>query len=450
MKQLPKDAAKRLCHAARRLLPLREELLPGAVALAVIVALNVLMVEKHYDVFAHNTRGGFWAMFGGQCVVAGYDPILYLVLSSWKMLFVGFRHPLLLWMLYPAAELNGWLMENVGLNCAQIITAAMLTATELASLLLLHRLLRRVVGLGRGDTALLCALFFSFAYVMVPMVVPDHFALSQCLLLLTLYITGQSLRTRKPMPGWLSAALFTLLAGITLSNGPKAFMAQWAANGRKFWHWRNLLLAVAVPSALMLAVCFTVGSVPRHKTKAERLRDNKEEARMGVPIRHDRTGEPISTVGFFNWTDVTTPRLDTAVENLFGESIQLHQDHLLGDVWTDRPVVVRYRWAANYAAEAAVVLLFAFGAWCGRRDRFLWLCLAWFGFDMLLSMVLGFAINEIWIMGPHWLFVIPIAAAYAFKRRPGRSLAALRVAVLALAAWLWAYNGTLFVGWLME
>ena len=39
--------------------------------------------------------------------------------------------------------------------------------------------------------------------------------------------------------------------------------------------------------------------------------------------------------------------------------------------------------------------------------------------------------------------------AFAFKASAGRRLRALRAAVLALALWLWAYNGTLFVGYLV-
>ena len=112
-------------------------------------------------------------------------------------------------------------------------------------------------------------------------------------------------------------------------------------------------------------------------------------------------------------------------------------------------MVVRYSLAANYVVEAALVLLFALGAWCGRRERFAWLCLSWFAVDMALSMGLGFAINEIYIMGPHWLFVMPISMAYAMLRAKGAALKALRVATGCLAAWLWAYNGTLFVGFML-
>lgn len=388
-------------------------------------------------------------MFTGKFHVSGYDPILYLVMSVWRVLFNGFRHPLLLWMLYPAACLNEWLMPIAGINCAQLITAAMLTVADFASFVLFHRLLRDVVGLCRADTALLTALFFSFAYVMVPMVVPDHFAFSLCLLLLTLYVCGRHMRDGTPLSAPAAALLMVVTAGVTLSNGVKVALGQWMANGRRFFAWRNLLVAMALPSALLLWAGFSVGGVPQPKTDADLQQENANLRKNNMPTHADHGGEPISTVGFMNWTDATTSRLDAAVENLFGESLQLHSDHLLGDVWIDRPVVVRYSLAANYVVEAALVLLFALGAWCGRRERFAWLCLSWFAVDMALSMGLGFAINEIYIMGPHWLFVMPISMAYAMLRAKDAALKALRVATGCLAAWLWAYNGTLFVGFML-
>lgn len=427
----------------------REERWPALVALTVIVALNALMVGKYYGVFANNIHGGYWSMFTGKFHVSGYDPILYLVMSAWKVLFSGFRHPLLLWMLYPAARLNEWLMPVAGINCAQLITAAMLTVADFASFVLFHRLLRDVVSLGRADTALLSALFFSFAYVMVPMVVPDHFAFTLCLLLLTLYVCGCRMRDGRQLSGPATVALFVLTAGVTLSNGVKVFLAQLMANGRRFFGWRNLLLTVALPSALLLWAGLSVGGIPQPKTDADLEQENATLRKNRMPTHADHGGEPISTVGFMNWTDATTSRLDAAVENLFGESMQLHSDHLLGDVWIDRPVVVRYSLAANYVVEALLVALFALGLWCGRRERFVWLCVSWFAVDMILSMGLGFAINEVYIMGPHWLFVVPIAMAYALRQASGRGLTALRWALCCLAAWLWGYNGTLFAGYLL-
>ena len=141
------------------------------------------------------------------------------------------------------------------------------------------------------------------------------------------------------------------------------------------------------------------------------------------------------------WTDISTPRLESTVENLFGESIQLHQDHLLQDVLKDnRPVIVPYRWVANYVVEGIIALLFVLGIICGWRSRFLWTALAFFAFDVALHVGLGFGLNEVYIMSAHWLFVVPLAMGYLFKMVRGGLLVGLRCLTAALFFWLMGYN----------
>ena len=125
-----------------------------------------------------------------------------------------------------------------------------------------------------------------------------------------------------------------------------------------------------------------------------------------------------------------------------------HTDHVLGDVLINRPVIVPYRYAASYAVEAFVVLFFLAGIWMGRRSRFLWIALSWMGFDMIIHVVLGFGLNEVYIMSPHWLFVLPIAMAFALLRLRGRWLLAARVALMGLSVFLLAYNASLYVQYL--
>ena len=161
-------------------------------------------------------------------------------------------------------------------------------------------------------------------------------------------------------------------------------------------------------------------------------------------------GTPMAKGEFLRWTDVSTSRLETAVENLFGESLQLHRDHLLKDTLRSRPVIIPYRWAVSYVVEALIVLLFVAGIWCGRRSRFLWMCLSGFAFDMFLHLGLGFGINEVYIMSAHWLFVMPVAMAFLFKALSGRSLLVLRTLALLLTAYLFIYNGILTVGYLVS
>ena len=160
-----------------------------------------------------------------------------------------------------------------------------------------------------------------------------------------------------------------------------------------------------------------------------------------------KTGKPMENHGFLKWTDISTSRWQTCYENLFGESLQFHQDHLLEDVLVQRPVFVPYRWTLSYIIETLILILAAVGIWLGRKSRFLWLCLSCFAFDMFIHIILGFGINEVFIMAPHWLFVLPIATAYLLKSIRHQSL---RVVITLLALYLFIYNGYLLTDFLLS
>ena len=132
-------------------------------------------------------------------------------------------------------------------------------------------------------------------------------------------------------------------------------------------------------------------------------------------VRRNPYGKPIAKGEFMRWTDITTSRSSSAVENLFGEGIQLHRDYALGDVLRHRPVIVNYRSPVQYIIEAFILLLFLAGVWFGRRSRFLWIALACAAFDMLLHLGLGFGLNEVYIMSAHWIFILPLAMTFLFK-----------------------------------
>ena len=77
------------------------------------------------------------------------------------------------------------------------------------------------------------------------------------------------------------------------------------------------------------------------------------------------------------------------------------------------------------------------------------MALSFFGFDMLLHMGLGFGINEVYIMAPHWIYVIPISLAFLFSHLRGRTLLVGRAVVLSLAAYMLLWNGTLLVHYML-
>lgn len=435
---------------------LRKEERPIAgVALVVFAALNALLIANHWQSFTRGAHVGFWSVFYNHLNMSGYDIFSLIFISCMRLHWNTLRHPLFVVLLLPLFGLNRLIMPPTEFNAAVLLMAALLGAADVWGAVLMHRLLRDVVEVRRVDAALLTALFYGFAHVMIATMVPDHFALSLPLLLLTLLIAGRKLKEGKPMELWQSALLFFLTAGVTLTNGVKVALAAWFVNGRKVFSWRSIA-AFVVPTLLLGAIYVwqqnaIVAPQERKIKRIEAAVAKKDPARIAKLNEHNdfvkqQNGEALTkNVPLLEWSDITTDRWQSAVDNLFGESLQLHRDYLLEDVQQTRPVFVQYRSALNYVVEALLVVLLAVGAWTARREKFFLMVLAWFGFDMLMHMGFGFGLNEVYIMTAHWAFIIPIAAGYILRR--SNSMVP-RVLVAALAVWLWAYNATIVIGYL--
>ncbi len=458
----------------------REERWLALAAVLVFALLNALTIYKYGDLFMKPVED-YWNLFIGRFRVSGYDPITYYVLSDWEARYNVYRHPLLAFFMYLPYLLNQGVMALTGLNGVQVVTALILVAASLYSFLFLHRIFREIVGLSKTDALLLSTLYFSFAYIMVATMVPDHFILSMMMLLLTLLLAGRQMKEGRQMKRSQTFWLFFFTAGISLNNGIKVFLANLFVNGKRFFRPQNLVLTVAVPAVLMWLFCrweyktFVVEKEKaRHAQKKQEREEKREKERVlrletarkdsirkaqgdtmaAAPVKpavkkRVYTGKPIGKGEFMRWTDITTSRWETAVENLFGESLQLHEQHLLGDVFRRRPIIVRYDHWWNYGVEAVAVLLFLVGIWCGRRSRFLWLTLSFMAVDMALHMGLGFGINEIYIMSPHYLYAIPIAMAYLLKAKTRMLRLAVRTLVLLLAVYLWMHNGYLLTQYML-
>lgn len=435
---------------------LRKEERPIAVvALVVFAALNALLIANHWQSFTRGAHVGFWSVFYNHLNMSGYDIFSLIFISCMRLHWNTLRHPLFVVVLLPLFWLNRLIMPPTEFNAAVLLMGALLVAADVWGAVLMHRLLRDVVEVRRVDAALLTALFYGFAHVMIATMVPDHFALSLPLLLLTLLIAGRKLKEGKPMKLWQSALLFFLTAGVTLTNGVKVALAAWFADGRKVFAWRSIASFV-VPTLLLGAIYVwqqdaIVAPQERKIKRIEAAVAKKDPARIAKLKEHNdfvkqQNGEALTkNVPLLEWSDITTDRWQSAVDNLFGESLQLHRDYLFEDVQQTRPIFVQYRSALNYVVEALLVVLLAVGAWMARREKFFLMVLAWFGFDMLMHMGFGFGLNEVYIMTAHWAFIIPIAAGYILRR--SNSMAP-RVLVAALAVWLWAYNAAIVIGYL--
>ena len=429
----------------------REERWLALVALLFFAALNALMVAYQHPLFTKGGNLGYWSIFYQHFRVSGFDCYAYIAMSQWRLLYAVIRHPLYFVILYPCYLLNHWQMGWTGFNVAIYLMAVLLVVCDVYSCIFLYRILREILELRRREAYLLTALFFSFASIMLTSFVPDHFAFSMLLLLLSLYVFGRHLKTGIPMKSWKTMLIFLFSSGISLTNGVKIGLAALFTNGKHVFRPRYLLVAFVFPLLILLgAFVFQnetlvkpdnarSASILEKRIKKDSVYAKKNAERSKV-VEKRVDGQLIDSP-LFEYTDTRIPKVESVVENLFGESVLLHRSYLLQDVNQGRPVIVRYEHVWLYGVVAIVFFFFVAGAWMGRKNRLMQLCLVWFSTDFLLHIALGFGITEVYIMGAHWMFVLPVAIGLLFLHATPRWRRAFQVVLTVLSIFLFLYNG---------
>ena len=439
----------------------KEERWLALIIFALLAILNGLVIAKYNAPFTQITND-YYKNFIRHFCVSGFDPLTYWVLSDWSAAYNVYRHPLLAFYMYVPYLINMGLMKLTGYNCALYIAVIIQMFCAFYSMVFLYRIFREVIELGKWASHALTLLFFSFGYVMVSAIVPDHFVISMLLLILALYVSGRRMKNHHDFKIWQSVLYFLLTAGTSLNNGLKIFFSALFVNGKRFFRPKHLLLAVILPAGLLWGFCYWEyrtyvwpNEMARKEAKAKKEAAKKDSIQKAKQLakekakkkRGPKQGTPLTKVGFMSWTDISTSRTESVVENLMGESIQLHSDYLLGDELRHRPMIVKYRYWWNYAVEGAISLLFLAGIWYGRKSKYLWLVLSYFALDMVLHIGLGFGINEVYIMTAHWIYALPIAMGFLVKNAPIRFHKYLVGIVAAIALYLIIYNGSLIVGY---
>lgn len=428
----------------------KNEIAVFIIGFIILALLNIMMLGYNPDLFTRGGNIGFWSIFYDHFIVSGYDSFVYLSLSRWKIYYTLSRHPLIAPMLYPLALLNGWLMDLTGVNCAIYIVATLYCLLGTYSFLFTYRIMRKVIGICVLDSMLCTLFFFSLGHVMTATFVPDHFAISLFLITLTAYIAGTYMKRQSHMPAWLTALLATITCGVTLTNVAKTWLAALWTNGRHFWHLKSLLLTTILPLMIIAGGYFLQyeylakpdNLVQQHNIEKKLKKDAKfaKQYYEHKKWMENRRSFNNTDNTILQWIDTKTNRIATIIENLFGESFQLHQDYLLEDTNKSRPVIVTYRHWYNYLIEAIIVALFIGGIIIGRKNKFCLMILSWFAVDMTMHIILGFALTEVYIMTSHWALALPAAIASLLSAYKGKQRIALRLVLFAVTIWLLAWN----------
>lgn len=321
----------------------REERWLALSSFVVLLGLHALLWAYYPASFFKGGKLGFWSVFYNHMHLSGFDNYSYIFVSCTRIYYDMLRHPLFAILLYPLYWVNQALRPLTGHNSAVFLVSALTIFAGVYSLIFLYRILRDRIGVGRADAHWITTLFFSFAMVMLTMIVPDHFCLSLLLLLLTLWLATSP----RPQPLWLVSLLATLTGGTTLSNIAKSWLASLFVRGKRIFRPMTVLAVVIVPVLLFVGAGYwqneTIIKPVDARGKAVLAKKMQKDSTLKAKLAaHDkemkaRRGKPIADNFLLQQTNITASRGPAIVENLFGEGLQFHQKELLKDYSVDRP-----------------------------------------------------------------------------------------------------------------
>lgn len=406
-------------------------------------------------------------------VVSGFDNMICSTLNSWHIAYSTMRHPLLAILLWPLTLIVCLCQWITGEKYSEVIVAVVWGIMDVYSFLFIYRTLHRAIELRKTDSAVLTLLFFSFGFVMLGAIFPDHMTISLFILSTTLYVSAMLIKRNEVLPAKSSLLLFLFSTGVTTTNGVKVIFADFITilhkvrHGDKIgvWHFVRHFLYYILPIVILFGAYYAQNTYiiePAQRAKWEkRQKEMKKNKALADKIRGRQNtvskfrSKQIMKGKLFEFTDGTVPAVPTLVHNVFGESIQLHSQHLLDDSHGvgqhRRPQFVEYQCWMQYAVEAVLVAFLVVGIVLGMKRSILWVPLSWFLFDMLIHVVLKFAINDVFIMTVHWALIFPVALGFVLKRTQCnvRLHNSLVVVLAVITIYLWLYNGILVAKYLL-
>lgn len=424
------------------------------IALIVFITMNATFIRSHYPAFtqANNGHIGAYALFGNKLNLSGYDPFTYMTITQYTTRYELNRHPLITIFLYPLYLINHWIMTTFDFNAAMFIIAIFVILASVYSALFMTRILQELMKLKRKDAYWLTALLFSFGSIMTSSISPDLFIFSMFMLTLSLYVFGKAIINHRTVAWYKTAFLYLFTTGITITNGVKVLIGMLFVNGKKAFRARSLFLNFILPSVIIIIASYIQYEnlyLPKLEND-KRIFTQKQEKDPAQMAKEDSiarfkreliNGKQHTDVPYFNLINTDVDHWNCTLEWFFGESIQMHQDYPLVDIYMGRPMVVHYRHWWNYAIEVFMVMLFFVGIWIGRRNKNIQMLVSWFAIDIIIHIILGFGLDEANINGCHWMFFIPVALSCIYNVRGKKYITYIRPLVAVATFYLWIYNG---------
>lgn len=413
--------------------PRKGEIAFSIFLLALTFVLNLLYIGKYYGVS--------WPS------ISGYDQFLLSTLTDWlhsRYLNPDFTavysHPGFGIAMVPLYAVNYILSSIIGSNCANFVLAIVLMTMFIAETILLKRILNEHIGLKLPVSFILSTLFSGLAYVLLMSFTPDHFAFSQFLLILYVYLWTKN---QQGNSGKLDLVT-TCIGCITITNGIKIILSKLLFERKQF---KKCLFQNTIIWSLLILVSMFLARNVTYSTQNDDTTRTEQKHKASENSEHNYIDKikPIYW-GYRNWINTEKSRTNSFINNMFGQSILFHPNSLSQDNISMGYYPVFWKNIVN----AIFMIMVACGIALSRKTKLMQLLLCFLSIDVFIHLVCCFGISELYIFSPHFLFIYIISIGYLIKRTSGFTRLLSITATALIACILYINNITEIVHYLTD
>ncbi len=319
----------------------------------------------------------------------GYDTPFYLEPSDKTLTFVNIvnwkiRHPLFNFLYLPVIAVDE-LLHFVGLNVTwglfTVCTTSMMSMTGLV----IFKVLRRE-GLQNSSSLLCLLLFYSFAHVMMLSMQVESFVVTMFFSTLLVSYTLQKKNTVS------DNILFLGMTGATLTNAAKVFLAmflQRTGNLRDYVR-RSIMSTLLFSCCLLLTIPDLIGRMTRARYLKNAFFDDT-----------------------FQYQGTELNKFSLFTNNFLFEPLLFHQSESVYSF--DTIILPTYKSWVYYIPLSVVYIMVFTAVVLNMKNKIVKLFLAFWGFDVVVTFIIGYGVEESQIMCGHWFFFLPLLLGVLLK-----------------------------------
>lgn len=401
----------------------KDEIALSAWLLVLTIVLNVLYIRKCNEVH--------WV------AISGYDHFLQSTLTNWfhsrylnSDTMSLYSHPGLGILMAPFSALNYIISSISGSNCANFVLAFIQMSMLITETILLKRIINEYIGLKLSLSLILSIFFSGMAYVLLMSFTPDHFAFSQFLLVLYVYLFTRNQQGNRKMMCFITICT----ACVTITNGIKLILSKLLFDRKQF---KKCLFLNTIVLLSMISVSMFLTRNDTNSTDIGKMSNQEYEYKTSenTPNNYLEKIKPIYW-SYRNWFNTDVSRTNSFVNNMFGQSILFHANSLNKDNVT----MEYYPELWKNIFNILFIIMVVCGIVISLKTKLMQLLLCFLSIDIFIHLACCFGISELYIYSPHYLFIFVISTGYLIKHAVGLIKELIITTIVLMTFTLYIYN----------